>query len=106
MRLTPGLVRATPRGPRVQMRAGRAAVILAVCAGCLPAALPMPPMPPMQSAAQGACFRQCLVIYNQCKGGIWWAGRGFGALSAHASAINAGNACVQQLDGCYQTCPP
>jgi hypothetical protein len=101
MRLTPCLARAAPRGPRVQMRASRAAVILAVCAGCLPAALPMPPMPPVQTAAQGACFRQCLVIYNECKRGIWWVGR-----SAHASAINAGNACVQQLDGCYHTCPP
>jgi hypothetical protein len=78
--------------------------LCALAGACMPPVAPMPQPPPVQTESGGQCVRQCLGLYNDCSGHIFWFGTGFGAASAHASAIRAGNACKENLGTCYTTC--
>jgi hypothetical protein len=82
------------------------ALLFVGLAACAPELLPTPQPPQAQSAAGGACARDCMAMDNQCLQHTGWFGWGFGARTARNDAIRAKNACTEQLSNCYRTCPP
>ena len=66
---------------------------------------PMPPVPNVQTTAGGQCVRECQALYNQCLDHTWYSAPvGPAGDAARASAAEAGNACRENLGGCYSTC--